>query len=113
MTGREAATWVLTVCSALRLSQTKTLADLVAAALSVGRASLAAIGRKIVGDGADKHKIKRTWRFCAARLAVSPREETRWLGVCGSSSRMTRIISARPAARRDFVSNGVVPVSSS
>ena len=67
MTGSEAASWVLTVCTALRLSQTKTLADLVAAALCVGRVSLAAIGRKLVGDNAAKHKIKRTWRFCANR----------------------------------------------
>src|SRR5437773_7794376 len=72
MTGFEAASWVLTVCTALRLSQSKTLADLVAAALHVGRVSLAAIGRQLVGDHADKHKIKRTWRFCAnQRVTIS------------------------------------------
>jgi hypothetical protein len=72
MTGLEAASWVLTVCTAPRLSQTKTLADLVAAALQVGRVSLAALGRKLVGAHADKHKIKRTWRFCAnQRVTVS------------------------------------------
>ena len=59
MTGLQAASWVLTGCSALRLSQSKTLADLVAA-LPVGRASLAAIVRKLVGVLDDKHKIKRT-----------------------------------------------------
>ena len=67
MTGSEAASWVLTVCTTLRLSQAKTLADLVAAALVVGRVSLAALGRKLTGDNAAKHKIKRTWRFCANR----------------------------------------------
>jgi len=72
VTGLEAASWVLTVCTALRLSQAKTLADLVAAALPVGGASLAAIGRKVAGDQADKHKIKRTWRFCAnPRVTIS------------------------------------------
>lgn len=67
MTGWQAAAWVLTVCTDLRLSQTKTLADLVAAALGVGRVTLAAIGRKVLGGQAAKHKIKRTWRFCANR----------------------------------------------
>jgi hypothetical protein len=61
----EAVSWVLTVCSALRLSQAKTLADLTAAALLVGRCSLAALGRRLVGPAAAKHRIKRAWRFCA------------------------------------------------
>ena len=65
MTGWQAAAWVLTVCTDLRLSQAKTLADLVAAALCVGRVTLAALGRKVLGASTAKHKIKRTWRFCA------------------------------------------------
>jgi len=72
MTGPEAASWVLTVCATLRLSQAKALADLVAAALSVGRVSLAALGRKLTGEHAAKHKIKRTWRFCANRGVSVP-----------------------------------------
>jgi Transposase DDE domain len=70
MTGLQAAAWVLTVCTDLRLSQTKTLADLVAASLCVGRVTLAAIGRKVLGAPAAKHKIKRTWRFCANRAVT-------------------------------------------
>src|SRR5262249_40958110 len=67
-----AVSWVLPVCSALRLSQAKTLADLAAAALHVGRVSLAALGRKRAGPAACKHRIKRTWRFCAnERVLVS------------------------------------------
>jgi hypothetical protein len=62
--------WVLSVCTDLRLSQAKTLADLTAAALRVGRVSLAALGRKLVGPAAAKHRIKRTWRFCANRGVV-------------------------------------------
>jgi hypothetical protein len=55
---------VLSVCAhSLQLSQFKTLSELVAAALSVQRASLAAIGRCIFGRV--KHQIKRVWRFCA------------------------------------------------
>jgi Transposase DDE domain len=57
--------WVLSVCAALRKSQAKTLADLVAAALAVGRVSLAALGRRLAGRALCKHKIKRAWRFCA------------------------------------------------
>ena len=68
----EAIAWVLSVCSALRLSQTKTLSDLVAAAMLVGRVSLAAIGRKLTGPSAAKHRIKRTWRFVAnQRVMIS------------------------------------------
>jgi hypothetical protein len=37
--------WVLSVATGLRLSQSKTLADLTAAALGVSRATLAALGR--------------------------------------------------------------------
>lgn len=70
MTQLQAAAWVLSVCTDLRLSQAKTLADLTAAALRVGRVSLAAIGRKLFGPAAAKHRIKRTWRFCANRGVV-------------------------------------------
>ena len=60
---KDAIAWVLTVCAAsLRLSQAKTLAILVAAAMRVQRISLANIGRAV--QGSPKHQIKRCWRFC-------------------------------------------------
>lgn len=62
--------WVLSVCTDLRPSQAKTLADLTAAALHVGRVSPAAIGRTLTGPSAAQHRIKRTWRFCANRRIV-------------------------------------------
>jgi len=66
----DATAWVVTVCAgSLRLSQAKTLAALVAAALQVERVSLANIGRRMLGSA--KHQIKRCWRFCA-----NPRVET-------------------------------------
>lgn len=55
--------WLLTVTAALRLSQRKTLADLVEAATRVGRGTLSALGRCLRGVAA-KHAIKRVWRFC-------------------------------------------------
>lgn len=59
----DAIAWVISVCaSSLRLSQAKTLASLVASALRVERASLANIGRGMLGKA--KHQIKRCWRFC-------------------------------------------------
>jgi hypothetical protein len=68
----EAVAWVLTLGAALRLSQAKTLAALAAAALHVGRVSLANIGRQLLGPAAAKHRVKRTWRFCAnPRVHVS------------------------------------------
>ena len=66
----DAIAWVLTVCAGcMRLSQAKTLAALVAAAMRCPRVSLANIGRAM--DGAAKHQIKRCWRFC-----VNERVET-------------------------------------
>lgn len=55
--------WILTATAALRLSQRKTLADVVEAAVRVGRGTLSAIGRGLRGVAA-KHAIKRVWRFC-------------------------------------------------
>lgn len=57
--------WVLTIAGGLRLSQAKTLADLVEAAVHVGRGTLSALGRSLPGPAAAKHRIKRAWRFCA------------------------------------------------
>lgn len=71
MNRTDAMAWVLTVCAGLRLSQAKTLADLVGAALFVGRVSLAAIGRQLLGPAAAQHRIKRTWRFVANRRVES------------------------------------------
>jgi len=60
----DAIAWVVSVCAAsLRLSQAKTLSVLVAAAMRVQRASLANLGRQMVGSA--KHQVKRCWRFCA------------------------------------------------
>jgi hypothetical protein len=56
--------WVLTIAAGLRLSQAKTLADLVEAAVHVGRGTLSALGRSLPGPTAAKHRIKRAWRFC-------------------------------------------------
>jgi hypothetical protein len=56
--------WVLTIAAQLRLSQAKTLAELVEAATHVGRATLSAIGRCLAGDTTAKSRIQRTWRFC-------------------------------------------------
>lgn len=57
--------WVLSVCSALRKSQAKTLAQLACAAVPTQRATLANIGRAMAGTARCKHKIKRAGRFIA------------------------------------------------
>jgi Transposase DDE domain len=62
MDRRDAITWVQSVCSGLRASQSKTLAVLATAVLAVERISLAAIGRQVEGTTA-KHGIKRVDRF--------------------------------------------------
>jgi hypothetical protein len=70
MNRMEAIAWVLSVVTDLRLSQSKTLAELVAAATQVSRVSLAAIGRCLTGPTAAKHRIKRTWRLVANQGVV-------------------------------------------
>jgi hypothetical protein len=57
--------WVLSVCSALRKSQAKTLAQLVCAAVPTPRATLANLGRAMTGKARCKHRIKRAGRFIA------------------------------------------------
>ena len=57
--------WVLSVCSALRKSQAKTLAALVGAAVPTQRVTLANVGRAMNGKARCKHKIKRAGRFIA------------------------------------------------
>lgn len=69
MDRKDAIAWVLSVCACLRLSQAKTLSQLVASALRCQRISLAAIGLGLLGSV--KHQIKKCWRFCA-----NPRIET-------------------------------------
>jgi hypothetical protein len=80
----EVIAWVLSVATGLRLSQAKALADLTAAALSVGRVTLAALGRRLAGGSTAKHRIKRAWRFCAnRRVEVSA-------GMAGVMDRLAR-----------------------
>jgi hypothetical protein len=62
--------WVLSVGSALRLSQAKTLAELVSAAIPTARATLANLGRAMTGDARCKHKIKRAGRFIANKRVI-------------------------------------------
>jgi hypothetical protein len=72
MNRTEAIAWTLSVCAGLRLSQAKTLSELVAATLAVGRVSLAEIGRRLAGPVAAKHRIKRVWRFTSnTRVEIS------------------------------------------
>src|SRR5947208_16772585 len=57
--------WILSVCSALRKSQAKTLAELVCAAVPTQRATLANIGRAVAGNAPCRHKVKPAGRFIA------------------------------------------------
>lgn len=61
----EVISFIISACSYLRLSQAKTLSNLVAAAMKVTRASLAELGRTLAYQNgvATKHCIKRVDRF--------------------------------------------------
>ncbi|UCG58645.1 MAG: hypothetical protein JSU70_03855 [Phycisphaerales bacterium] len=65
MKRQEISDFVLSVCSYLRLSQAKTLSELVPGAMSLRRASLAELGRTMGGrcSTATKHCVKRVDRF--------------------------------------------------
>ena len=76
--------WVLSVGTALRSSQAKTLAALVAAAIPTPRATLANLGRAMAGPARCKHRIKRASRFVANhRVTVAD-------GMAGVIGRLTR-----------------------
>ena len=62
MNRTDAIAWVLSFCTCLRLSQAKTLSQLVAGAVSCVRISYATIGRQL--QGTTKHNIKKIYRFC-------------------------------------------------
>jgi hypothetical protein len=86
--------WVVNLCTDLRLSQAKTLGALAAAATRLQRASLANIGRLLGGEAACKHRIKRTWRFCAnQRVEVCD-------AMRGLIARLLRPRRVKPGARR-------------
>lgn len=65
MNSKDTVPWVMYVCSSLRLSQAKTLSQLVAAAGKMARTSLAELGRCLSTNTrvATKHCIKRVDRF--------------------------------------------------
>jgi hypothetical protein len=49
MNAMEAILWITSICVGMRKSQTKTLADLVAVAVRIGRVSLAELGKACCG----------------------------------------------------------------
>lgn len=55
--------WIVKSCRGFRLSQRKTLAQLVFGAMRCRRASLADIGRSLGTEALAKHSIKRVYRF--------------------------------------------------
>jgi len=65
MTSKEIVNFVVSICSYLRLSQAKTLSQLVPAAMKIARASMAEIGRCVsyYNGIATKHCVKRVDRF--------------------------------------------------
>ena len=89
--------WVLSVGTALRRSQAKTLAELVAAAVPTERATLANLGRAMPGPARCKHRIKRAGRFVAnPRVSVAA-------GMAGVIARLTRRDDAPLVVALDWV----------
>src|SRR5690606_1338279 len=91
---------VLCVTGALRLSRSKTLAALVAAAVRLDRADLALIGRRMAGAVAAEHAIKHAWRFTANdRVVVSD-------AMAGAIDRLARKRKERLIASSDWTAAG-------
>ena len=76
--------WVVRSCTCLRLSQRKTLGELVFGAMRCRRVSIAEIGRSLSSKALTKHCIKRVYRFlsntrieavqaCEALIALAAR----------------------------------------
>jgi hypothetical protein len=78
MKSTEVASFIISACSYIRLSQAKTLSDLVAAAMKVTRVSLAELGRTLAHQSgvATKHCIKRVDRF-VGNYRIEPTEAMR------------------------------------
>ncbi len=64
--------WIVGLCTSLRLSQRKTLGELVFAALRCRRVSIADIGRSVGTKALVKHSITRVYRFLKNDGATSP-----------------------------------------
>lgn len=84
MNRKDTIAWVIHVCSSIRLSQAKTLSQLVAAAEKMVRTSLAELGRCLSANTlvATKHCIKRVDRFVGNHRiepAVAMQGVVRWL----------------------------------
>ena len=76
--------WIIGTCTSLRLSQRKTLGELVFGAMRCRRVSIAEIGRSLSSKALTKHCIKRVYRFlsntrieaaqaCEALIALAAR----------------------------------------
>jgi hypothetical protein len=65
MSHRSVVSFIVNVCTGLRLSQRKTLGELVFGAMQCRRVSLADIGRSLDSAAMAKHCIKRVYRFIA------------------------------------------------
>jgi hypothetical protein len=89
--------WVLSVCTALRRSQAKTPAELVAAAIPAERATLANLGRAMPGPARCLHRIKRAGRFVANRRVTVAG------GMAGAVARLTRRRAAPLVVGLDWV----------
>lgn len=63
MLHRSIVGWIVGACTCLRLSQRKTLAELVFGAMRCRRVSIAEIGRSLNSQALTKHCIKRVYRF--------------------------------------------------
>ena len=67
MKRQQISNFIISICGYLRLSQAKTLSQLIPAAMKITRASLAELGRKLAEQNGicTKHYTKRVGRFIA------------------------------------------------
>jgi hypothetical protein len=83
--------WVVGVCTNLRLSQRKTLGELVVGAIRCRRVSEADLGRSMRSKTCAKHRIKRVWRFLR-NPRIEPVDGARALVVLASKACKGRLI---------------------
>ena len=103
--------WVVSHCRDLRLSQRKTLADLVVGAMRCRRVSLADMGRAMVSRTSAKHRIKRIWRFLRnERVTVA--DGARALLLLAAKASAGRLVVAVDwvDVRRDHVLRAAAPL---
>jgi len=103
--------WVVGICTGLRGSQAKTLAEVVVGAMRCRRVSLADVGRSMRGSALAKHRIKRVWRFLRNERIEAPEAMRAMLHLAARASGWRLVVAVDWVDVREYkVLRAAVPI---